>query len=476
MNPITHLEAIMASNRDELAASWSREEFGTIDLGDKRLTERLIRVADELESQPQSSINAACGDWTSTKAAYRLFNNEKVTAQKILAAHFQQTVARMENHSRVFAIQDTTFLDYTHHPLTEGLGPIGTKKQNIYGFVKHTTVVFTESGVPLGCLTDKVWVREDGAQKPRQSNPPITEKESYKWIEALNQTKAQTPEGVEVICICDREADIYQFFVEAGNTPFVIRAAQNRRVDNEIGKLNDLVKSQPCAGELGVKVPKRDGHPARTATLSVHFVKTRLLPPHRTPAESAQKLPPVDVHIVCVTEPNPPVGTPPLQWLLITNVEVRDFADAVERIRWYSLRWHIEVYFKVLKSGTKIEGCRLATQARLFPYFALMSVIGWRLYWVTMYNRYAPSAACTCVLTDDEWKALYCVTHKTMTLPKKLPTVSEVVIWIAKLGGFLARKSDGVPGVTVIWRGWQRLSDISATFSLIHTAEFNDSS
>ena len=111
----------MASNRDELAASWSREEFGTIDLGDKRLTERLIRVADELESQPQSSINAACGDWTSTKAAYRLFNNEKVTAQKILAAHFQQTVARMENHSRVFAIQDTTFLDYTHHPLTEGL-------------------------------------------------------------------------------------------------------------------------------------------------------------------------------------------------------------------------------------------------------------------------------------------------------------------------------------------------------------------
>jgi hypothetical protein len=337
MNPITHLEAIMASNRDELAASWSREEFGTIDLGDKRLTERLIRVADELESQPQSSINAACGDWTSTKAAYRLFNNEKVTAQKILAAHFQQTVARMENHSRVFAIQDTTFLDYTHHPLTEGLGPIGTKKQNIYGFVKHTTVVFTESGVPLGCLTDKVWARENPKRTPSKSNLPISEKESYKWIEALAETKARTPEGVEVICICDREADIYQFFVEAGNTPFVIRAAQNRRVENEIGKLNDLVKTQPVAGEIVIKIPARGTEAAREATLSVHFVKTTLLPPHRTQAAAPHPLPPIDVTVVCVAEINPPTGASALQWLLITNVEVTDFSGAVQAIRWITI-------------------------------------------------------------------------------------------------------------------------------------------
>ena len=132
------------------------------------------------------------------------------------------------------------------------------------------------------------------------------------------------------------------------------------------------------------------------------------------------------------------------------------------------MRWQIEVYFKVLKSGTKIEHCRLQTQQRLLRYMALMSVIAWRLYWLTMYNRHAPDAECTAVLTEDEWKALYCIIHKTTNLPNELPTVAQVTVWIAKLGGFLARKADGVPGVTVIWRGWQRLNDISNAFILLH--------
>ena len=140
----------MSSNHDEFKLPWSRQEFGTIHLGDKRLTERLIDVAEELSGYPQSSINAACGDWAATKAAYRLFDNQKVTAEKILVPHFQRTVERMSEHQRVFAVQDTTYLNYTHHPLTEGLGPIGTKSQQIYGFVKHTTLVLTESGLPLG--------------------------------------------------------------------------------------------------------------------------------------------------------------------------------------------------------------------------------------------------------------------------------------------------------------------------------------
>ena len=130
--------------------------------------------------------------------------------------------------------------------------------------------------------------------------------------------------------------------------------------------------------------------------------------------------------------------------------------------------WAIEVYFKILKSGTKVEEVRFQTQERLLRFIALLSVIAWRLYWLTIINRQAPDTDCTHILTEVEWKALYCITHKTHILPKKLPTVSEVVVWIAKLGGFLGRKSDGKPGVTVIWRGWQRLSDISDTFALFH--------
>lgn len=461
----------MSTPRDELMPCWSQQEFKTLDLGDKRLTQRLIGVAAELSSSPQSAIHAACGDWAAAKAAYRLFDNERVTSENILSPHFQRTVERISAHKRVFAVQDTTYLDYTRHPSTAGLGPIGTPSQHLYGFVKHTTLVFTESGLPLGCLTDAVWVRD---RHTRKANVPLTEKESYKWIKAFHQTQARTPPGVEVISICDREADIYELFVEAQDTPFVIRAAQNRNVDDETGALRALVQSQPAAGHQRVKVAARGSEPAREATVSIHFTKTTLLPPYRHPALSPQKLPAIDVSVVWVTEVNPPVEATPLQWLLITNVEVTDFADAIQRVRWYRLRWQIEVYFKVLKSGTKIEQCRLQTRERLLRYIALKSVIAWRLYWLTMYNRHAPETDCTSVLTDDEWKALYCVTHQTTILPQKLPTVAQVVVWIAKLGGFLARKSDPEPGPTVIWRGWQRLSDISDTFALLHYHQPND--
>ena len=464
----------MSTPSDELMPCWSQQEFETLDLGDKRLTQRLIEVAAELSASPQSAIHAACGDWAAAKAAYRLFDNEKVTAGAILSPHFQRTIERMESYDRVFAVQDTTYLDYTHHPSTAGLGPIGTPSQGIYGFVKHTTLVFTESGLPLGCLSDAVWVRDTQDRHTRNTHVPLTEKESYKWIEAFNQTQARTPEGVEVISICDREADIYEFFVQAQDTPFVIRAAQNRNVDDEAGQLRALVQRQPAAGQQQVKIPARSSDPAREATVSIHFTTTTLLPPYRPPAFHPQKLPAIDVSVVWVTEVHPPVDATPLQWLLITNVKVTDFADAIQRIRWYSLRWHIEVYFKVLKSGNNIEQCRLQTKDRLLRYIALKSVIAWRLYWLTMYKRHAPDADCTCVLTDNEWKALYCVTHKKTTVPEKLPTVSQVVIWIAKLGGFLARKSDPEPGVTVIWRGWQRLSDIADTFALLHNDQTND--
>ena len=459
----------MPTQMKELPSCWSQQEFETLDLGDSRLTRRLIAVASALSASPQSCIHAACEDWSASKAAYRLFDNEQVTAEKILSPHFQRTVDRMRAHDRVFAIQDTTYLDYTHHPSTEGLGSIGTASQDIYGFVKHTTLVVAESGVPLGCLTDAMWVRDAPKRTRRHANAPLEDKESYKWIEALHQTQTRTPDGVEVISICDREADMYEFFVQATDTPFVIRAAQNRNVDDEAGRLRTLVQSQPVAGERLVNVPARGNQPARQATVSIHFTTTTLLPPYRSPAVSPQDLPPVDVSVVWVTEVNPPVKATPLDWLLITNVTVNDFDQAIQRIQWYSMRWQIEVYFKVLKSGTTIEHCRLQTKQRLLRYIALMSVIAWRLYWLTMYNRHAPDEQCTAVLTDDEWKALYCITHKTTVLPNTLPTVAQVTVWIAKLGGFLARKADGAPGVTVIWRGWQRLKDISDAFTLLHS-------
>ena len=456
----------MSSPPRASASSWSRQEFAGLDLGDTRLNERLVCIADALAGAPTSPISTACGDGSAVKAAYRFFDNDKVSPEKVLGPHFQQTVDRMRAHKRVFAIQGTTSLDYTAHPATQGLGPIGNGSHKCQGVVKHTTFVISASGLPLGCLTDPVWVRDTSGKKDYKTQP-LEAKESYKWIESLLQTHTRTPEGVEVISICDREADVYAFFVEAKEHPFVIRAAQNRRSEDTYGTLRDLVSHAPLAGEFTLDVPARPQRPARQAHLQVRFAQTTLRPPHRCKQRPETKnLPPVRVSLVWVVEPNPPDDITPLHGLLLTNVEVSNFSEALQRIEWYTQRWHIEVYFKVLKSGTQVEQARFQTKDRLLRYIAGLSVIAWRLYYMTRLNRHRPEADCTQVVTAHEWRALYALTHKTRTFPKKTPTVGQVVLWIAKLGGFLGRSSDGPPGVTVLWRGWQRLTDISNTFAL----------
>ena len=234
----------MSSHPQASAPSWSRQEFAGLDLGDTRLNDRLVHIADALTAQPMSPISTACGDWSAVKAAYRFFDNDKVSAEKVLDPHFQQTIERMRGHERVFAIQDTTYLDYTDHPATQGLGPIGKRSLRYRGMLKHTTFVISASGLPLGCLTDQVWVR-DASDKSDYKTKPIEAKESYKWIQALSQTQTRTPEGVEAITICDREADIYEFFVEAKEHPFVIRSGQNRRSEDTHETLKDLVRRAP---------------------------------------------------------------------------------------------------------------------------------------------------------------------------------------------------------------------------------------
>ena len=262
----------MSSHPPASTSSWSRQEFAGLDLGDTRLNDRLLGIADALAAAPMSPISRACGDWSAVKAAYRFFDNDQVSPEKVLGPHFQQTVDRMRFHERVFAIQDTTYLDYTTHRATHGLGPIGNAAHNCQGLVKHTTFVVSASGLPLGCLTDQVWVR-DASEKKDYKTKPLKAKESYKWIQALLQTQTRTPEGVEVITICDREADIYEFFVEAKEHPFVIRAAQNRRSEDTYGTLRDLLSHAPLAGEVTLDVPARPEHPARQAHLHVRFAQ-----------------------------------------------------------------------------------------------------------------------------------------------------------------------------------------------------------
>lgn len=197
-----------------------------------------------------------------------------------------------------------------------------------------------------------------------------------------------------------------------------------------------------------------------------------LKPPWRPKRADQTTLSQVTLDAVLAQEVDPPTNVTSLEWLLLTNVPVNTFDDAVERVKWYRARWHIEVYFKVLKSGCNVEKCRLGTAQCLIRFLVLSSIVAWRLYWITHINRNAPNDPCTVVLTEHEWHALYATIHKTTVAPPQTPTVRQAVRWIAQLGGFLRRKGDGEPGVTAVWRGWQRLQDIAATWLLFSNKSY----
>ena len=459
---------------DNLATSdnqWAAEEFAQVELKDDRLNWRCQELASALVQQPDVPINQACEDWADTKAAYRLFANKKVTPERILAPHRQRTVTRMSQHPLVLAVQDTTFFNYSHHRHTEELGAIGNKKQKQQGFGMHSTFAVTPTGMPVGLLTQAFFTRPV-AEPSHQPNDlhklPIEEKESYRWVQAFEQTMALSPEGVDVVTVCDREADIYEMFALAQEKEahLLVRASADRAlVDNEARTLWPKVEQQAIAGYLTVHITPNQKRAARTAKVSLRFTQVQLKPPWRP---EQKKLPIVTLNAILVREDNPPAGVAePIEWLLLTNSPVTTFADAVQVVQWYCTRWQIEIYHKVIKSGCKVEDCRLKTADRLQNYIALMTIVAWRLMWLTYINRAEPNLPCTAILTTIEWENLYMRIYKTTQLPESIPTVRQAVRWIAQLGGFLGRKGDGEPGVVVIWRGWQRLQDIAATWYLV---------
>jgi hypothetical protein len=289
--------------------------------------------------------------------------------------------------------------------------------------------------VPLGVLTQSFFTRPIGeaSHKPEALRLlPIEEKESYRWLVAFEQTLALAPSGVEVVSVCDREADIYEMFAFAQErqASLLVRASRDRLLaEKEVRHLWAKVERQAIAGHLTVQIAANQQQQARQATVSVRFTPVTLKPPWRP---NQQKLPPVTLNAILVREEHPPDDVDePIEWLLLTNVPVTDFDEAVRVVAWYCCRWQIEVWHKVIKSGCTVEECRLETAERLQRFIALKSVIAWRLHWLTYLNRTDPDLPCTAVLMTPEWQALYMRIHKTTSLPETPPTVRQAVRWIA---------------------------------------------
>lgn len=444
-------------------AGWVETELASADFGDERLKKRAFKVLSKLSACPLDSIPQAMQTWGDTKGAYRFIDNPKITPEKILTPHCESSHSRIAQESLVLCVQDTTDLNYTHHPGTEGMGTIGSNK-SLQGIHVHTTIAFSPEGVPLGVIDQQSWVRpeeEFGKRKSRRDKT-IDEKESYKWVHSLKATEAVQKEHPDAVFINvgDREADIYDLFLMASQfeAELLVRASWNRRVDHEEKYLWDHMQAQPVAATLRVNVPVKKSKKTRVAKVHLRFAPATIRPPA---SRAKEKLEPIQLYAVYLHEPNPPKGVEPLSWMLLTTLLVVTNEQALQILEFYRVRWSIEVFHRILKSGCRIEKRQLQTVERLRTCLALLSLIAWRVQQLTMLGRHVPDLPCDVMFEKHEWRALYCFIHETTPSPKRPPKLGDAMMWVAQLGGFLARKSDGHPGPTVLWRGLRELTSIS---------------
>lgn len=459
-----------------LLDSWANNEFLHADLGDSRRTQRLIDLARTLGKNPSASLPEATEDSAQLKAAYRFFDNPHVEPDIILQSHIQATDERLESVDLVLAVQDTTYLDWTHHPQKQGMGSLASEYQQ--GLLAHTTLAMTPERVPMGILEQEVWSRdsETFGHKPDHHTRPIGEKESQKWLNSLDAVIAArlACPTTRFVSIGDAEADVFDFLVKdrPEGVDLLIRAGQNRCVEHEQHTLWERMPHATLAGNAQIDVPRRDGHPARLATVTVRYAPVTVKCPIKRRKEGLSD---VDLWVVWAIEEDPPEGVEAVEWMLLTTVAVVMAKDAWERLEWYACRWGIEVFHKVLKSGCRIESRQLETAERLQNCLAMFAVIAWRIMYTTMLARAVPDAPCTAVLDQEEWQALYCAIHRTATVPSSPPTLRQAVRWIAQLGGFQGRTGDGEPGVTVMWKGFRHLADLTLMYHILAPSPGNAS-
>jgi hypothetical protein len=456
---------------------WALAEFGAAELGDVRRQARLVQLARQLAERPEVSLPQALQNGAALKAAYRFFDNADIAHEKILASHVVSSLKRLKGHEVILAVQDTTFIDYSTHLATDGLGPLHAKGG--YGMVCHGTLAFTPARLPLGVLGLRLWARDPDQPQRRTTRRarPIEDKESYKWIDSVHAIavlKAQLPD-TRWVSVADRESDVFEFFTQAQalGVDVLTRAAWDRNVKGPEGLLFAGLAAAPVVAHKQLALPARGKRKARTAKLEIRACALTLECPLNG---SGRGLHPIGLWGVWAYEPKPPAGVEPLDWKLLTSVPVTSTDEALERLDWYAARWGIEQWHRVLKSGCRIEQRQLESFERLRRLFTVYAVIAWRILYATMLARLVPAMACTAILNDDEWQALYCRIHHCPVPPAIPPPLKQAIRWIAQLGGFIGRVSDGEPGTQTLWQGFQELIPMTEMYRIMKQPKLTRSS
>jgi hypothetical protein len=456
--------------RPEAPKHWAEEEFGTVRLYDNRLKQRLYTIAQDFYKDPQANIPEACGSKAGVMGAYRFFQNPKVTMDVVLTAHTEATIERIKEHRVALVPQDTTTLNYSTHPMVDGLGPVNNTDDHAIGLLLHDTLAFTENGTPLGILDAQCWARDpkEKGKRYRRKELPIEQKESMKWLRSFQKSarvQKLCPETMLVV-MGDRESDIYELFWEASKVSdgpkLLVRAEKTRKRKVEQEFLWDFMAKQKVAGSLKIHMPRRGSRKARDAWIDVCFAKVTLNSPKRFRSDLS-----ITVWAVYVTEQASKTVPSPIEWMLLTTVEVKNFRDAQKRVEWYSGRWGIEVYHRTLKSGCRIKDRQLETADRLETCLGVDMVVAWRIYYLAMLGRERPELPCTVFFKEIEWKALCCYVNKTPIPPKKPPSIGKAVFMVGGIGGHLGRKGDGFPGTQTLWRGLVKLYAAKEMYAIL---------
>lgn len=452
--------------------SFGELNFGKAKLGDKRRTKRLVAVANALVKHPSGSLPEKLAGPGELDGLYHLMKGNTVTHQAILVAHQQYTMERISSRSsqKTLIIHDTTELDYTTLRKLANLGQIGNGNRR--GYLCHNSLAVTAEGDVIGLANQvlhrrvKVKKGETHAQRRKRND-----RESLLWLQGV----APLPADRDLVDVCDRGADTFEFLeheIRSGRT-FVIRSNQNRAVyesehEQQHIMLKKLVADLPVVASTVVAVqaativkkPKKKGkktevkRPRRAAQVNVAAGVLWLRPPTKKHGHHSRER--LKVGVLRIWEPHPPEGQEPLEWVLYSNHPIEQQQDALEVLGWYTCRWIIEEYHKALKTGCRVEDPQFQNEDRLQPMIAILSVVA-----LTLLNlrdlAHRPDAKqrkATEVVSPEYVELVSAWRHREKRMDW---TIHEFCLGLARLGGHLNRKGDGLPGWLTLWRGWHKM-------------------
>lgn len=462
-----------------MISEWVKNELSGINIGDKRLNHRTMHFLTAASKQPTLSINRMFHTRKEVQACYRFFSNDLVDETKIFSPHKQKTYERVKAHPVVLDLSDTTSLNYSTRKTLKDSGYISSN--NAQGFFLHSTIVVTPERLHLGMIGQKFWSREK--EKPIRTGKergvlrertPFCEKESYRWLEAYRDSceLAENCKETQVVHITDREGDIFEIYSEydlrkqAGtHAEFIIRSSHNRVVYDDKKNTNYLyeeLESSKVLAEISFEIKNREDNGTRIVRQTVQAKTVEIKSRY-----GADKINVVShLNVIYLKEIDTPEGEEPVNWCLLTSLPINSLENIQKVVEYYLCRWEIEVFFKTYKSGCKVEEKSLRSAERLFPLFALLLIVAWRINYIMHLSRVMPDISCATIFETSEWKAGYVAATRNRNPPDEPPTIRTMMGYIAKLGGYLGRKSDPEPGVKAIWIGICKLTNYADAWDL----------